>query len=52
MFFQTDEQQRDFAASIDAALGAADMPAADTRMGRGGHAHPAARCGRNWPIWV
>jgi alkylation response protein AidB-like acyl-CoA dehydrogenase len=28
MFFQTDEQQRDFAASIDAALGAADMPAA------------------------
>ena len=28
MFFETDEQQRDFAASIDAALGAADMPAA------------------------
>ncbi len=28
MFFELDEQQRDFAASIDAALGAADLPAA------------------------
>ncbi|MDR3664838.1 MAG: acyl-CoA/acyl-ACP dehydrogenase [Mycobacterium sp.] len=28
MFFELDEQQRDFAASIDAALGAADVPAA------------------------
>ena len=28
MKFETDEQQRDFAASIDAALGAADVPAA------------------------
>ena len=28
MYFQTDEQQRDFAASIDAALGAAGVPAA------------------------
>ena len=27
MFFETDEQQRDFAASIDAALSAADLPA-------------------------
>jgi hypothetical protein len=26
--FEIDEQQRDFAASIDAALGAADVPAA------------------------
>jgi len=41
VFFQTDEQQRDFAASIDAALGAADLPAAvrawaqgDTAPGR------------------
>ena len=41
MFFETDEQQRDFGASIDAALGAADMPAAvrawaagDTAPGR------------------
>lgn len=28
MNFETDEQQRDFAASIDAALGASDVPAA------------------------
>ena len=28
MNFELDEQQRDFAASIDAALGAADVPAA------------------------
>ena len=28
MFFELDESQRDFAASIDAALGAADVPAA------------------------
>ena len=28
MNFELDEQQRDFAASIDAALGAADLPAA------------------------
>jgi alkylation response protein AidB-like acyl-CoA dehydrogenase len=41
VFFQTDEQQRDFAASIDAALAAADVPAAvrawadgDTAPGR------------------
>jgi alkylation response protein AidB-like acyl-CoA dehydrogenase len=41
VFFETDEQQRDFAASIDAALGAADMPGAvrawaagDTAPGR------------------
>ena len=41
MNFEIDEQQRDFAASIDAALGAADMPAAirawaagDTAPGR------------------
>jgi alkylation response protein AidB-like acyl-CoA dehydrogenase len=41
MFFEIDEQQRDFAASIDAALGAADLPAAirawaagDTAPGR------------------
>lgn len=41
MNFETDEQQRDFAASIDAALGAADLPAAvrawaagDTAPGR------------------
>lgn len=41
MFFETDEQQRDFAASIDAALGAADLPGAvrawaagDTAPGR------------------
>ncbi|HTI75300.1 MAG TPA: hypothetical protein VL634_09910, partial [Mycobacterium sp.] len=27
MKFDLDEQQRDFAASIDAALGAADLPA-------------------------
>ena len=41
MKFEIDEQQRDFAASIDAALGAADLPAAvrawaegDTAPGR------------------
>ncbi|MCW2629610.1 acyl-CoA dehydrogenase [Mycobacterium sp.] len=41
MFFETDEQQRDFAASIDAALAAADLPGAvrawaagDTAPGR------------------
>ncbi|BBX00257.1 acyl-CoA dehydrogenase [Mycolicibacterium moriokaense] len=41
MYFELDEQQRDFAASIDAALGAADLPAAirawaagDTAPGR------------------
>ncbi|HET6731247.1 acyl-CoA dehydrogenase family protein [Mycobacterium sp.] len=41
MFFETDEQQRDFAASIDAALAAADLPSAvrawaagDTAPGR------------------
>ena len=41
MDFETDEQQRDFAASIDAALAAADLPAAvrawaagDTAPGR------------------
>jgi alkylation response protein AidB-like acyl-CoA dehydrogenase len=41
VFFQTDQQQRDFAASIDAALAAADLPAAvrawaagDTAQGR------------------
>lgn len=41
MFFETDDQQRDFAASIDAALAAADMPGAvrawaagDTAPGR------------------
>jgi len=41
VFFETDEQQRDFAASIDAALAAADVPAAvrawaagDTAPGR------------------
>ncbi|MGE2834206.1 acyl-CoA dehydrogenase family protein [Mycobacterium sp. SMC-4] len=41
MNFEIDEQQRDFAASIDAALGAADVPAAvrawgdgDTSLGR------------------
>ncbi len=28
MEFQIDEQQRDFAASIDAALGTADLPGA------------------------
>jgi len=28
MRFELDEQQRDFAASIDAALGAADLPGA------------------------
>jgi len=28
VYFQTDEQQRDFTASIDAAMAAADVPAA------------------------
>lgn len=36
MEFAIDEQQRDFAASIDAALGAADLPAA-VRLVRGRH---------------
>ena len=35
MNFETDEQQRDFAASIDAALGAADLPAAIRAWGVG-----------------
>lgn len=35
MNFETDEQQRDFAASIDAALGAADVPAAVRAWGEG-----------------
>ena len=35
MNFETDEQQRDFAASIDAALGAADVPAAVRAWGDG-----------------
>ena len=35
MKFALDEQQRDFAASIDAALGAADVPAAVRAWGRG-----------------
>ena len=32
MFFELDESQRDFAASIDAALGAADVPAAVVKV--------------------
>ncbi|QZT62336.1 acyl-CoA dehydrogenase [Mycolicibacterium austroafricanum] len=35
MNFEIDEQQRDFAASIDAALGAADVPAAVRAWGEG-----------------
>lgn len=35
MNFELDEQQRDFAASIDAALGAADLPAAVRAWGEG-----------------
>ena len=35
MNFEADEQQRDFAASIDAALGAADVPAAVRAWGEG-----------------
>ncbi|MBB2992035.1 hypothetical protein FHR72_003531 [Mycolicibacterium iranicum] len=35
MNFEIDEQQRDFAASIDAALGAADLPAAVRAWGAG-----------------
>lgn len=35
MNFETDEQQRDFASSIDAALGAADVPAAIRSWGEG-----------------
>lgn len=35
MNFEIDEQQRDFAASIDAALGAADLPAAIRAWGEG-----------------
>lgn len=35
MFFDLDEQQRDFAASIDAALGAADVPTAVRSWGAG-----------------
>lgn len=35
MNFETDEQQRDFAASIDAALGASDVPAAVRAWGEG-----------------
>ena len=35
MNFETDEQQRDFAASIDAALGAADVPGAVRAWGDG-----------------
>lgn len=31
MNFEIDEQQRDFAASIDAALGSADLPGADRK---------------------
>lgn len=35
MNFEIDDQQRDFAASIDAALGAADLPAAVRAWGEG-----------------
>ncbi|HSA40566.1 MAG TPA: acyl-CoA dehydrogenase, partial [Mycobacterium sp.] len=35
MHFDLDEQQRDFAASIDAALSAADVPAAVRAWGDG-----------------
>ena len=48
MKFDLDEQQRDFAASIDAALGAADVPAA-VRAWADGDTDPVARCGRRWP---
>ena len=37
MNFELDEQQRDFAASIDAALGAADVPGRGPRLGRRRH---------------
>lgn len=46
MEFAIDEQQRDFAASIDAALGAADLPAA-VRAWSAGDTAPAAKCGSN-----
>ncbi|BBX63732.1 acyl-CoA dehydrogenase [Mycobacterium saskatchewanense] len=42
MEFQLDEQQRDFAASIDAALGAADLPAA-VRAWSAGDAAPGRK---------
>ena len=48
MNFELDEQQRDFAASIDAALGAADVPAA-VRAWAAVTPAPAARSGRRWP---
>jgi len=48
MKFDLDEQQRDFAASIDAALAAADLPAA-VRAWAAGDTAPAARYGHSWP---
>jgi hypothetical protein len=42
VFFQTDEQQRDFAASIDAALAAADLPGA-VRAWAGGDTAPGRK---------
>ena len=45
MKFSLDEQQRDFAASIDSALGGADVPAA-VRAWIPATPHPGARCGR------
>ena len=46
MRFDVDEQQRDFAASIDAALGAANVPAA-VRAWADGDTGPGARSGRH-----
>ena len=49
MKFELDEQQRDFAASIDAALGAADRARPRCAPGPPATPRPAARCGRSWP---
>ena len=49
MNFELDEQQRDFAASIDAALGAADLPGGGARLGRRRHRPRPQGLGDSWP---
>ena len=49
MNFELDEQQRDFAASIDAALGAADVPARGAGLGGRRHRAGPQGVGARWP---
>ena len=51
MKFAINDQQRDFTASIDAALSAADAPGA-TEPGPRATPPLAAGCGRHWPTSV